>query len=121
MILYHFSNEKFSRLIPKYGERRYPGEDISSLNKKCIYLTTSNNMQNKTNGNSFYKYRYTVKIDDNDRALLSEENFNNLVDFFDSIFNTQWIGLRWFSYTEPLNYIELARWDPKINQFILES
>lgn len=49
MILYHFSNGKFGKLSPQYGDNRHAREDSSSVNKGGIFLTTSPCMYKESN------------------------------------------------------------------------
>lgn len=117
MILYHFSSEKYSKLIPELGARRRLGEG-NTTGKKVTFLTTNPNMlYEDDNGGNFFKYRYIIKLDGNDPYLHADNKFNNMLEKYNKTFGSKCGTFKWFFYDNPLDYIAISEWDEKLYKF----
>lgn len=117
MILYHFSNGKYSKLIPKLEKKK----DISEKNvksKDAIFLTTNpDTIYDHDTGDNFFKYRYTVNIDKDDQQLYTDSKFNKVMKAFDKNFKSGNSVCSCFYYTSSLDYTFISEWDKKLCKF----
>ncbi|AKN29781.1 hypothetical protein Ccar_02520 [Clostridium carboxidivorans P7] len=117
MIFYHFSSEKYSKLIPQAGEKRHLGKS-KSIGKKVTFLTTNPNMfYENDNGGNFFEYRYILNIDKNDPHLYADDKFNNMMEKFNRTFGSRRGVFKWFFYDSPLDYICISKWNEKLCRF----
>ena len=117
MILYHFSNGKYSKLIPKLGTRRQLRKG-KTIVKKVTFLTTNPNMfYDNDDGGNFFKYRYILKLDTDDPNLHADDKFNNMLDTYNKTFGSNSGTFKWFFYDNPLGYISMSEWDGKLCKF----
>lgn len=117
MIFYHFSSEKYSKLIPQSGEKRHLG-DSKTIGKKVTFLTTNPNMfYENDNGGNFFEYRYILNIDKNDPHLYVDDKFNNMLEKFNRTFGSRRGTFKWFFYDNPLDYICISKWNEKLCRF----
>lgn len=120
MILYHFSNEKYSILIPKFGAKRRLGEG-KTKGKKVTFLTTNPSMfYEDDNGGNFFKYRYIIKLDKDDPYLHADDKFNNMLEKYNKTFGSKRGTSKWFFYDKPLDYIAISEWNKKLSKFTEE-
>lgn len=117
MILYHFSDIKYSKLIPKLEPRGHLGKE-KITGKKITILTNKPNMfYENDNGGNFFKYRYVVKLDANDPCLHADDKFNNMLEKYNKAFGSKCATFKWFFYDNPLDYSSISQWDKKLCKF----
>lgn len=116
MILYHFSNGRYSKLIPTLGSRGYIGKG-KTVEKKITILTTNPNMfYENGDGDNFFKYRYIVNLDGNDPYLHADDKFNNMLEKYTKTFGSKYT-FKWFFYDNLLNYSSISEWDKGLCKF----
>lgn len=117
MILYHFSNEKYSKLIPKLGVRKHLGQGNTTRKKVTILTTNPSMIYEDDDGDNFFKYRYTIKLDGNDPYLHVDNKFNNMLEKHIKDFDLKRDTFKWFFYEDLLDYISISEWDEKLYKF----
>ena len=117
MILYHFSNGKYSKLIPSVGAKRKLGKE-KIIEKKVTFLTTNPNMFFEDfGGGNFYKYRYILKLDKDDPYPHADDKFNNMLEKYNKTFGSKSGTFKWFFYDNPLDYVSMSEWNEKLCKF----
>ena len=117
MIFYHFSNEKYSKLIPKVIARGHLNEEKNTAKKVTILTTNPNMFYEDDNGGNFFKYKYIIKLDRNDPYLHADDKFNNMLEKYNKTFGLKCGTSKWFFYDNPLDYISISEWNEKLYKF----
>ncbi|WP_041710768.1 hypothetical protein [Clostridium pasteurianum] len=117
MILYHFSEGNYSRLVPKSELKSHLGEEKSTGKKMMILTTNPNIFYENDNGGNFFKYRYIVKLDKNDPYLHADDKFNNMMEKYNKAFGSKRAAFKWFFYDNALDYISISEWNKKLCRF----
>lgn len=89
-MLYHYTNEKFSELIPQLGDNP---KDVYDP-KPCIWLTSSSNGYN----GQIWKYKYIINVNDLCKEKLKE---------YDKTRVQTRGSVRWFRYFGPIKDFKL--------------
>ncbi|UZW14919.1 hypothetical protein OSC52_03485 [Clostridium pasteurianum] len=118
MILYHFSNGKYDRLIPNLSSKRQLTEGNTTKEKITILTTNPNMFYENDNGDNFFKYRYIVKLDENDPYLHADDKFNGMLEKHNRSFHSKRVAFKWFFYENPLDYSAISEWDKKLCKFM---
>jgi len=117
MILYSFSDKKFSKLTPELGEKRHLGGS-KITGEKVTFLTTNPSLSLEIgNGDNFFKYRYVVKIEKDDPYLHADDKFNDMLENHIKEFELECDIHKWFFYDKTLDYKTVSEWNVKLSGF----
>ncbi|WP_010235136.1 hypothetical protein [Clostridium arbusti] len=120
MILYHFSNGRYNKIIPKSAAKRQLAEGKTTREKITILTTNPHMFYENDNGDNFFKYRYIVKLDGNDPYLHADDKFNGMMEKYNKAFNSKRSAFKWFFYENPLEYTSISEWDKELSKFKME-
>lgn len=105
MVLYHFSNGKYNKLVPRLGTK-----GLSLTNNPNVFFENED-------GSNFYKYRYRIKLDRNSPYLHSDDKFNIMLKRYNRAFKSKRAVSKWFFYNNSLEYVGVSEWNSKLAKF----
>ena len=105
MKLFHFTNAKINKLIPKTEEYSYLPKELSIVNHPVIWLSNLPQIPS----DQIMKYRYTVDVSDNDPDLHFDKGQQIAAQIFQLISDNE--VPTWYYLTREVNVSEIYEWN----------
>lgn len=107
MKLYHFTNSKTDKLIPKMEEYNPLGDNSDIIEKPLIWL--SNLPEVKSEKGQVHQFRYTIEVADNDPNLGYDKGQQVAAQIFQLISEHQ--VPTWYYLTREIDVLETFEWN----------
>jgi hypothetical protein len=87
-LFYHYSRVKSEILEPSFGRHRHGGEDPNAVNEPVVWLS-NRELGSMEDADEIVEFLHIVEVDESDSNLHPERAFNDLMQAFNSEFESE--------------------------------